>query len=108
MKHTLKRALALLIALLLALPTFAFADETANGIVDLEAAEEEQLIVSDEVDLPVGEVGEILLGDEEPDAPTDPQKPSPSVEGVSADALTDEVASTDATAPQEPSPSGHL
>ena len=38
MKHTMKRALALLIALLLAVPTFAFADEPADGIVAVEGA----------------------------------------------------------------------
>ena len=32
MKHTLKRALALLIALLLAAPTFALAEEPTEGI----------------------------------------------------------------------------
>jgi len=36
MKYTLKRALALLIALLLAMPTFAFAEEPSGEIIALE------------------------------------------------------------------------
>jgi len=36
MKYTLKRALALLIALLLAMPTFAFAEEPSGEIITLE------------------------------------------------------------------------
>ena len=36
MKHNIKRALALFLALLLATPTFAFAEEPAGGIIMLD------------------------------------------------------------------------
>ena len=69
MKYSLKRALALLIALLLAFPTFAFAEEPADGIVVIEAVDEGQPVAGDEVDQPVGEVVFELGGDapENPD-----------------------------------------
>jgi len=55
MKYTLKKALALLMALLLAVPTFALAEETPDGIVVLEETPEEGGIVFDpEIDPAVG------------------------------------------------------
>ena len=91
MKYSLKRALALLIAMLLVLQTFAFADEPANGIVEIEAVEE-QLIVSDEVDPTVAELDEIPLG-EETDNPDE-----------AAEDLTVDIEDLMADDPEEPAP----
>ena len=70
MKYSLKRALAVLIALLLALPTFAYAEAPADGSVEVGTVEEGQLIQSNEIDQPVEEVVFELGGD----APEDPDE----------------------------------
>ena len=71
MKHTFKRMLALLIALLLAMPTMAFAEDPAEDFVVLEDGGDS------DGEAPAGEAGELLppddSGDEAPEeAWTDP------------------------------------
>ena len=71
MTQKIKRALALLIALLLAMPTFAYANETVDESVMIETMDEEQQIPGDEDELPVEEA-EIDLSDEEPESTNEP------------------------------------
>ena len=67
MKHTIKRALALFIALLLATPTFAFAEAPEEQVIVIgnasDAADQEVTVESLDIEPPVEEVGAILLGD---------------------------------------------
>ncbi len=103
MKYPHKRALALLIALLLALPTFAFADEPANESVEIEAVEVEQpmesdesadedwLIQNDEAESPVEEAGEILPGDAETDDPNEADEKATGLDP--ADAAANDIVS---------------
>ena len=67
MKHTIKRALALFIALLLATPTFVFAEAPEEQVIVIEnvsdAGNQEVTVESPEIEPPVEEVGTILLGD---------------------------------------------
>lgn len=59
MKHTVKRALALFIALLLAMPTFAFAEAPEDPVVGTEnasdTADQEEIITCVDIDPPVPE-----------------------------------------------------
>ncbi len=83
MKHTIKRAMALVFALLLALPTFAFAEETqqpevvlSGGVSDVQGDDVEATLPDGEGDLLPGDGDEeipleALLDAPQPDAPDD-------------------------------------
>ena len=60
MKYTMKRMMALLIALLLAMPSFALAEEPVVEAVQAEG----EGVVGDEADQQVEELGEISLPDD--------------------------------------------
>ncbi|MBR2698308.1 MAG: hypothetical protein IKE76_06915 [Clostridia bacterium] len=85
MKHTVKRALALFIALLLAMPTFAFAEAPEDPVIVIEnafdAADQEEIIASMDIDPSVSEAEALQLGD--PDEPVD-QDPG-IIEGLTLD-----------------------
>ena len=67
MNHSLRKALALLMALLIAMPTFAFAEGPADGTVvlddSIEIIDEEQQVSSDAIEPPAEEAEALLLDD---------------------------------------------
>ena len=63
MKRNLKQLLALLIALMLAMPTFAFAEEPSVEIVEMDDFDEEPAVSSVDVEPPAEEANEVLLDD---------------------------------------------
>ena len=84
MKYSLKRALAVLIALLLALPTFAYAEAPADDFDGIASIDEGQPLISDEVDLPIEEVDEFMLGGDEPENPDEPAEGGIACTGVAS------------------------
>ena len=92
MKHTMKRALALLIAVLLAMPTIAASEELAEPPVELETSLEAAFEASFEapepapdLEQPVDELDTFALDDQEPgpiDVPPVPFGQSVNIDGV--------------------------